>query len=153
MSDDSLPAQVPDWIRDHLRRYLESGGADGHLWDSTFAGGPGLLPTLLLTTTGRNSGKPRVLPLLYGTAHDGYVIVASKGGAPLHPAWYLNLVAQPQVKVQVRERQFRAKARIATGEERSSLWRQMVGLYPPYEDYQRRTEREIPIVVLVPDEG
>ncbi len=146
------PAKLPDWIRDHVRRYQESDGADGHLWDSSVAGGPGPVPTLLLTTTGRRSGAPHVLPLIYGETAGGYAIVASKGGAPSHPAWYLNLTARPEVRVQVGARRFRARARTAAGSERASLWKQMVGIYPPYADYQKRTEREIPVVVLEPCE-
>lgn len=150
MPSNSIPSYLPDWIRDHLRRYLESDGADGHMWDSTVVGGPGPLPTLLLTTRGRRSGKRLILPLIYGDTPKGPVIVASKGGAPTHPAWYLNLTAQPEVEVQVGPKRFRAKARTVTGSERSALWKQMVGIYPPYTDYQKRTEREIPVVVLEP---
>ena len=150
MSEVSVPAHLPDWIRDHIRRYLESDGADGHMWDSSVVGGPGLVPTLLLTTTGRKSGKPQVLPLIYGKTENGYGIVASKGGAPSHPDWYLNLAARPEVEVQVEAKRFRARARTATGAERSTLWDQMVGIYFPYVDYQKRTEREIPVVILEP---
>ena len=143
----SVPAHLPDWIRDHIRRYLESDGADGHMWD---LGGPGLVPTLLLTTKGRKSGKPQLLPLIYGKTENGYAIVASKGGAPSHPAWYLNLTAHPEVEVQVEAERFRARARTATEAERSTLWDQMVGIFSPYADYQKRTEREIPVVILEP---
>jgi deazaflavin-dependent oxidoreductase (nitroreductase family) len=145
-----IPAYLPDWIRDHIRRYLESDGADGHMWDSTVAGGSGPIATLLLTTTGRRSGKALTLPLIYGETENGYAIVASKGGAPSHPAWYLNLAAHPEVEVQVEAKRFRAKARTAAGAERSALWDQMVGIYAPYTAYQERTEREIPVVVLEP---
>ncbi len=137
MSEISVPAHLPDWIQNHIRRYLESDGVDGHLWDSSVAGGSGVVPTLLLTTTGRKSGKPQILPLIYGKTENGYAIVASKGGAPSHPAWYLNLTAHPEVEVQVEA-------------ERSTLWDQMVGIYSPYADYQKRTEREIPVVILEP---
>ncbi len=147
MSEISVPAHLPDWIQNHIRRYLESDGADGHMWD---LGGPGLVPTLLLTTTGRKSGKPQILPLIYGKTENGYAIVASKGGAPSHPAWYLNLTAHPEVEVQVEAERFRARARTATEAERSTLWEQMVGIFSPYADYQKRTEREIPVVILEP---
>ena len=150
MSDIKIPENLPSWIQDHLRRYLESDGADGHMWDSSVAGGSGLVATLLLTTTGRKSGKRQSLPLIYGRTESGYAIVASKGGAPAHPAWYLNLTAHPEVEVQVEAKRFRAKARTATGSERSALWDEMVGIYPPYTAYQERTEREIPVVVLEP---
>jgi deazaflavin-dependent oxidoreductase (nitroreductase family) len=147
---DSAPTELPDWIRDHVRRYRESNGADGHLWDSKVAGGPGPVPTLLLTTTGRKSKRRQTLPLIYGKTKSGYAIVASKGGAPSHPAWFLNLRDDPTVDVQVAADQFRARARVASGGERAALWQQMAAIYPPYDDYQRRTQREIPVVVLEP---
>lgn len=149
MSEAKAP-QLPQWITDHLQRYLDTNGADGHMWDSGPVGGPGLLPTLLLTTNGRRSGKPITMPLIYGEADGSYIIVASKGGAPQHPGWYLNLAANPQVEVQVRDKRFRAAARTASGQERSSLWQKMRGIYPPYDEYQAKTEREIPVVVLEP---
>ena len=120
MSTVKVSANLPKWIGEHLHRYLESNGADGHMWDSTPVGGPGLLPTLLLTTTGRRSGQPIIMPLIYGEAGGKYVIVASKGGAPAHPGWYLNLVAHPTVEVQVGADRFRATARTTTGEERGT---------------------------------
>jgi deazaflavin-dependent oxidoreductase (nitroreductase family) len=153
MSEPTLPARLPSWIRDHVSRYLESNGADGHLWDSSIGGGKGMVPTLLLTTTGRRSGNPLLLPLIYGKTGGGYAVIASKAGAPAHPAWYLNLSAQPEVDVQVAAEKFRARARTATGDERTRIWKQMVAIYPPYTDYQDRTEREIPVVVLEPVTG
>ncbi len=141
---------MSDFVADHLRRYLATNGADGYLLDMVPHGGQGTAPCLLLTTTGRKSGLDFTLPLIFGEANGGYVIVASRGGAPAHPAWYLNLVAQPTVTVQIRERVFRARARTAAGAERATLWRMMAGVFPPYEDYQRKTEREIPVVVLDP---
>jgi deazaflavin-dependent oxidoreductase (nitroreductase family) len=147
---DSAPRELPDWIRDHLRRYRESNGADGHRWDSKLAGGPGPVPTLLLTTTGRKSKRHLTLPLIYGRTPSGYAIVASKGGAPTHPAWFMNLHDDPKVEVQVAAEKFTARARVANGAERAALWKQMAAIYPPYDDYQRRTRREIPVVVLEP---
>lgn len=141
-------SDLPKWIADHLQRYLETDGADGHLWDSAPVGGPGPIPTLLLTTTGRRSGKPIVMPLIYGEAGGNYVVVASKGGAPKHPGWYLNLAAHPDVEVQILAKRFRATARTASGAERAELWQQMAAIYPPYNDYQAKTDREIPVVVL-----
>ena len=135
-------------VRDHVRRYLESNGKDGHMWDSSIAGGPGPVPTLLLTTTGRKSGRSITLPLIYGKSGKDYVVIASKGGAPAHPAWFLNLDANPEVSIQVEANRMQATARTATGSERSVLWDQMVEIYPPYTEYQKRTEREIPVVVL-----
>ena len=150
MSETKIPSNLQKLIDDHLRRYVESDGKDGQMWDSTPVGGPGPIPTLLLTTTGRRSGKPIVMPLIYGEADGNYVVVASKGGAPQHPGWYLNLAAQPQVEVQVIDKRFRAKARTSTGTERARLWEKMATIYPPYNDYQKKTEREIPVVVLEP---
>ena len=150
MTDPRISAQLPDWIKDHLQRYLASNGEDGHLWDATLAGGTGLVPTLVLTTTGRKSGKPLTLPLIYGRTGNSYVVIASKGGAPQHPAWYLNLQANPEVEVQVKADRFGARARTATGAERAALWQQLVGIYHPYEKYQAATSRESPVVVLDP---
>ncbi len=150
MSEVKTPVNLPKWIDDHLRRYIESNGADGHMWDSAPVGGPGPIPTLLLTTTGRRSGKPIVMPLIYGEADGNYVIVASKGGAPQHPGWYLNLVAKPEVEVQILAKRLRVKARTATGAERARLWEKMAAIYPPYNPYQKKTDREIPVVVLEP---
>ena len=138
MSETEAP--LPDWIADHMRRYLETDGEDGHIWRG--------VPTLLLTTTGRTSGRPRTLPLIYGLSGDDPVVVASKGGHSHNPLWYENLVAEPKVKVQVAADKFEARARTATGEERAELWRQMTGIWPPYDEYQDKTEREIPVVVL-----
>lgn len=142
-----LPSTLPDWIRDHVLLYQRDPEA-GHLWDSSVAGGPGLVPTLLLTTTGRRSGQSSVLPLIYGEADGGAVVIASKGGAPSHPAWYLNLTADPHCKVQIAKDQFKARARVAEGEEREQLWAKMADVFAPYNDYQAATEREIPVVVL-----
>ncbi len=146
MSDNEDPRA---WIARHVELYLADGEA-GHLWDSSMVGGPGPLPTLLLTTVGRRSGEERIMPLLYGKTDGGYAIVASKGGAPRHPAWYLNLLARPAVKVQVANDRFDATARVVDGDERARLWEQMAAMYPPYRDYQAKTAREIPIVVLEP---
>ena len=121
------------------------------MWDSTPLGGPGLLPTLLLTTTGRKSGKKRSLPLIYKEIDGAYVIIASKGGMPNHPIWFLNLEAAPECDVQVGTRKLRARARVAEGEERERIWKQMAGIYPPYDEYQERAgDRVIPVVVLDP---
>jgi deazaflavin-dependent oxidoreductase (nitroreductase family) len=125
---------------EHTRRYRETGGEEGHDWQGT--------QTLLLTTTGRKSGEPRELPLIYGRSGDDYLIVASKGGADEPPAWYVNLVANPEVEVQVRGDRFKARAREATPDEKPEMWQTMVAEWPAYNDYQRKTEREIPIIVL-----
>ena len=106
--------------------------------------------SLLLTTTGRKSGERFVFPLYYGTTGDSYIIVASKGGAPDHPGWYKNLVANPEVEVQVGTKKLKAKARTVTSEERAKLWPVALKFWPPYADYAKKTEREIPVVVLDP---
>jgi proline iminopeptidase len=141
-------SKMPDWIGEHLDQYIKTNGAVGHLHDFTANGGRPNTPNLLLTTTGRKSGKKITLPLIYGTDGDRYLVVASKGGAPEHPAWFLNLQAQPQVEVQVMEKKFHAVARAASGEERARLFQLMANVYPPYIDYQKGTTREIPVVVL-----
>jgi deazaflavin-dependent oxidoreductase (nitroreductase family) len=105
-------------------------------------------PILLLTTTGRSTGKRRTVPLLYLQDGDDLVVVASYGGLPEHPSWYRNLEASPDVEVEIgREREGR-RARTATPEERARLWPKVVDMYPSYESYQRKTTREIPLVVL-----
>ena len=150
MTDIQLPEGLPDWIRTHVELYLKDGEA-GHLWDASEAGGEGMLTTLLLYTTGRKSGKTSILPLIYRPTGDGgYCIIASKGGAPAHPAWYLNLAADPNVHLKVASEEFDAVARVAEGEERERLWQLMVDYYAPYTDYQAATDREIPVVVLDP---
>ncbi len=126
--------------QDHVRRYRETGGEVGHDWQGT--------QTLLLTTTGRQSGKERTTPLIYGRAGDNYLIVASKGGADQPPGWYVNLRDDPEVELQVRDERFHARARTATADEKPRLWREMVGHWPAYDEYQRKTDRDIPVVVL-----
>jgi deazaflavin-dependent oxidoreductase (nitroreductase family) len=144
----NVPARMPAWIQNHVQQYLASGGREGHMWDSSVVGGPGPLPTLLLTTTGRRSGTKQLVPLIYGKTEGGVVVIASKGGAPEHPGWYRNLSADPDVDVQVGTEQFGAKASTVEGPERAKLWDLMVGIYPPYVAYQKKTERKIPVVML-----
>lgn len=126
--------------QEHVERYRATDGAEGHEWRGT--------QTLLLTTTGRKSGEPRTTPLIYGEAGDSYAVVASKGGSDEPPAWYLNLSENPAVEVQVKADRFKARARTASAEEKPALWRKMVAEWPSYDEYQQRTEREIPVVVL-----
>ena len=150
MSDPIVEASTSGWIAEHRQQYQQDGEA-GHMWDSSFAGGPGPLPTLLLTTTGRKSGRESVMPLLYGKVSGGYAIVASKGGAPKHPGWYHNIRAQGEVTVQVVDEIFRATTRTASGAERAAIWEQMSEMYPPFSDYEKKAgDREIPIVILEP---
>jgi deazaflavin-dependent oxidoreductase (nitroreductase family) len=125
---------------EHVRRYRETGGQEGYEWNG--------VKTLVLTTTGRHSGLERSKALILGEDGDRYVVVASKGGEPNHPAWYLNLASDPDVQVQVREDVFAATARTAEGDERERLWKLMAGIWPAYDEYQRKTGRVIPVVVL-----
>jgi len=148
MSESNPSAKLPDWIQQHLSRYIATDGAEGYLWDASLGGGKGLVPTLLLTTTGRKSGNALTLPLIFGEFGTEYAVVASKGGAPTHPAWYLNLEANPEVKVQIKGDKFTARARTANATERSALWPKMVEIYGPYAQYQAKTDRQIPIVIL-----
>ena len=112
----------------------------------------GKSPILLLNTVGRKSGKKRTSPLLYVMDGEDFVIIASKGGASAHPAWYLNLVANPEATVEIEDREVRVRAEEADSEEKSRLWQKMVEMYPAYDAYQEKTEREIPLLVLRPVE-
>jgi deazaflavin-dependent oxidoreductase (nitroreductase family) len=141
-------SEVP-WIAEHIELYRRD-PEKAHMWDSTSIGGPGILPTLLLTTRGRKSGEPRSLPLIYGALDDSFVVIASKGGMPDHPLWFRNLEAQPECEIQVGPKSATVRARVAEGEERKRLWDQLAEIYPPYLDYQKATERTIPVVVLEP---
>jgi deazaflavin-dependent oxidoreductase (nitroreductase family) len=126
--------------QEHVRRYLKTDGAEGHDWQGT--------TVLILTTTGRRSGEPRSTPLIYGKHGEDHVVVASKGGADEDPAWYLNLSEAPEVTVQVRDDRFTARARTATAEEKAELWTIMNKRWPAYDEYQLKTNRDIPVVVL-----
>jgi len=131
-----------DWVAKHIKRYVESDGEKGH----DFYGAP----ALLLTTRGRKSGKLRRTALYYGRHGGSYIVIASNGGAPEHPLWYRNLAADPQVWIQVGPDVMEARARDATPEERPALWDLMVGVFKSYADYQKKAEREIPVVVIEP---
>ena len=147
MADPIKEASDSGWIAKHRDLYLAN-GEDGHMWDSAIAGGPGPIPTLLLFTIGRKSGKESIMPLIYGEIESGVVIIASKGGNPSHPGWYHNLMNQIEVKVQVKNDVYKAKSRIISGDERERVWKMMAELYPPYSDYQSATERHIPVIAL-----
>ena len=131
---------MPLFGQEHVARYRETGGDEGHDWQGT--------KTLLLTTTGRRSGERREHALIYGRHGDDYLVVASKGGAPQHPAWYLNLEAEPAVELQVGDDRFAATARTASPDEKPELWRIMTAEWPAYDEYQTKTDRDIPVVVL-----
>jgi deazaflavin-dependent oxidoreductase (nitroreductase family) len=131
-----------DWVAEHTRKYLASGGTEGHENNGVF--------TLVLATTGRKTGEPRRTCLIYGTDGEDFVVVASKGGAEKDPAWFTNLQADPSVGVQVGTRRFTATARAATPAERERLWPQMVQIFPLYAEYAQKTDRQIPVVLLTP---
>ena len=126
--------------KNHVERYQATDGKEGHKWNDT--------QTLLLTTTGRSSGEPRVSPLIYDLHRGDYVVVASKGGAPEHPSWYLNIQSNPEVEVQVWGDKFKATARDADAGEREKIWPKMAAEWPDYDNYQKKTDRQIPLVIL-----
>lgn len=152
MAEAKLAPHLPQWMIDHANRYLSSGGTDGHIYTMNMPGRPTLtVPSLLLTTTGRKSGERFVFPLFYGSEGTSYFVIASKGGAPEHPGWYRNILADPLVEVQVGTKKMRARARTATGEERTRLWAKSLEFWPSYAEYQVKAgAREIPVVVLDP---
>jgi deazaflavin-dependent oxidoreductase (nitroreductase family) len=127
---------------EHVRQYEATGGRVGHDWNGASC--------LILHTRGRKSGAVRKFPLIYGRDGDDYVIIASKGGAPEHPGWYLNLLADPEVTIQVRDRLIRVTARTGTAADKARVWPDMVREWPGYAEYQTKTEREIPVVLLRP---
>ena len=143
-----IPDNMPAWIREHVELYL-SDPEKAHMWDASMAGGEGVLPTLLLITRGRKSGEEKMLPLIYKKVGDAHVIIASKGGAPAHPAWYLNLVAEPDCEIRVGSESYVVRARTAEGAEREDMWGQLAEVYPPYNAYQQSAgDRVIPVVAL-----
>lgn len=146
MSDDTKKRYIqPDYSllnADHTQRYRETGGEVGHIWNGATA--------LLLTTIGRRSGEPRTTPLIYASDGDDYIIVASMGGAPKHPVWYLNLEKTPEVEIQVKDKVMKATATTAQGAERERLWKVVNEVWPNYDQYAERTDRKIPVVKLTP---
>ena len=130
---------------EHVRRYRETDGEVGYIWNGATA--------LLITTRGRKSGKDRTIPIIYTQVGDAQVIIASKGGSPTHPAWYLNILEDPRVKVQIKGEVFDAVARTAESPEREELWKAATAQWPNYDIYQSRTDRKIPVVVLERVEG
>jgi F420H(2)-dependent quinone reductase len=152
MTDAKLPEGLPQWMKDHTHKYLSSGGKEGHMYTIDQPGRPKItVASLLLTTHGRKSGDKWMFPLFYGDHGKSYFVIASKGGAPDHPGWYKNLKADPNVEIQVGTKHMKARARTSSGEERARLWKQAVGFFPPYADYEKKAgSREIPVVVLDP---
>jgi len=125
---------------EHVRVYRETAGERGYHWRGT--------TILLLSTTGRKSGEPRTTPLIHRTDGERWIVVASKGGAPQNPSWFENLKANPNATIEVLGEEIPVHATTAEGEERSRLWSLMTEVWPAYEDYQARTPRQIPVVVL-----
>lgn len=130
--------------KEHVDRYVATNGEEGYVWRNG-------APILILTTTGRKSGEMRTNALIFGRHGEDYLVVGSKGGAPAAPGWYVNLDANPEVHVQVKGDRFAAHARTATAEEKPELWKIMTAVWPDYDQYQQRTEREIPVVILTRD--
>jgi deazaflavin-dependent oxidoreductase (nitroreductase family) len=141
MTDSDVQDSPVGWVNRHIKAYVESDGKKGHEWQRG-------VPTLLLTATGRRTGTRHRTALIYGQDGENYVVVASKGGSKKHPAWYLNLSADPKVEVQVGAEKFQAVARTATGKERARLWAMMNTIWRHYAGYQKKTDREIPVIVL-----
>jgi deazaflavin-dependent oxidoreductase (nitroreductase family) len=130
--------------QEHVDRYIATNGEEGFRWRNG-------TEILILTTKGRKTGEPRTNALIFGRHGDDYLVVGSKGGSPAPPSWYVNLVAQPEVHVQVKGDRFAARARTAIPEEKPELWKAMTSVWPAYDEYQQRTEREIPVVILTRD--
>ncbi len=146
MSDNKSKGYVQTNIsllnQEHVQRYRETNGEVGHIWNGATA--------LLLTTTGRKSGEARTTPLIYAADGDNYIIIASKGGAPTHPAWYLNISKTPDVEIQVKDKVMKATASTVQGAERERLWSVATGVWPNFDQYAERTDRLIPVVKLTP---
>jgi deazaflavin-dependent oxidoreductase (nitroreductase family) len=141
--NETPTAPTTGWVAKHLAQYVASDGAEGHEWR------PGV-PTLLLTTRGRKSGKARRTPLIYGRDGDRYVVMASYGGSPNHPDWYFNLEAEPEVVIQVGPDVMKATAATVGHDRRDELWATMSRIWPAYDEYATKTDREIPLVELTP---
>jgi deazaflavin-dependent oxidoreductase (nitroreductase family) len=139
-SQDEVSDSPTRWVAQHIRRYVETDGAKGHQWRG--------VQTLLLTTRGRKTGRLRRTALIYGRDGDRYLVVASNGGSKKHPSWYLNLADNPEVELQVGAERFVARALPAPPEERARLWPSMTSIWPEYDKYQAKTERDIPLVIL-----
>ena len=140
-SEQEIVDSPTEWVADHIARYVQSNGEDGHIWQG--------VPTLLLTTVGKVSGANRRTALIYGRIGNDYVIVASKGGHPTHPLWYNNLVSHPTVRLQVGAEVFGATATtMVEGSDRETAWAEMVRIWPGFAEYQEKTDRRIPLVQL-----
>lgn len=140
----------PTFFTDHVPVYLETRGHEGHFPDIRQYGGTGPTTMLILKTIGRRTGQERLTALIYDNIGSDYVIIGSTSGAPKHPAWFLNLAERAEVEFQVADKCFRGSWRVAEGQERTVVWDKMVDYFPPYADYQTRTSRQIPVILLSP---
>lgn len=138
--NEEVTDSTTGWVASHIRSYVETDGKKGHLYQGW--------PTLLLTTRGRKSGLLRRTALIYGEDHGRYLVVASNGGASQHPAWYHNLSSHPDVALQVGPDKYTARARTASPEEKPPLWQIMTSIFPLYDKYQAKSDRQIPLVIL-----
>ncbi|MEZ5538975.1 MAG: nitroreductase family deazaflavin-dependent oxidoreductase [Pseudomonadales bacterium] len=134
------PENILGFMQDHIRRYLATDGEDGHLMNG--------FPCLVLTTVGKKSGEKRQAAVIYGKYGDSHVIIASKGGSDTPPAWFVNLAASGTGHIQVKAEKMDVTMRVAEGEEREKLWEMMTKVFPTYIEYQQKTTRKIPVVVL-----
>lgn len=136
----SNPEDILGFMKDHIRRYLATDGEDGHNMNGN--------PCLVITTVGKKSGEPRQAAVIYGKDGDRHVVIASKGGSDVSPAWYTNMAALGGAIIQVGAERMAVSMRVAEGEERERLWKLMADIFPTYNDYQQKTARQIPVVVL-----
>jgi deazaflavin-dependent oxidoreductase (nitroreductase family) len=141
MSNREVVDSPTEWVADHIRRYVETDGADGHIWRG--------VPTLLLTTKGRKTGLARRTALIYGRDGEAFIIVASKGGYPSNPLWYENLVDDPEVELQVGPDVFQARASVITElSDHERMWTKMAAIWPGFNEYRVKTSRHIPLIRL-----
>jgi deazaflavin-dependent oxidoreductase (nitroreductase family) len=153
MSDESsakIREARRDFITEHRDLYIKSGGTEGHIVDITPVGGHPFTTHCLIKYKGRKSGKVFITPLIYGDIGGEVVIVASKGGADSHPAWYLNILDSKEIEFQIATQAYRATWREPQGAEREKIWNFMVDVFPSYAKYQASTRRQIPIVMMKP---
>lgn len=153
MSDEKVTmteveARKLDWIQEHVRQYVTSGGTEGHILDLRDVGAFNFCPTLLLRTIGRKSGKARITPLMYGITGGEVITVASKGGADVHPAWFLNLEGKDEVDFQIATQAFRGALRLPAGQELEELWQFIAKVFPPYGEYRKIAKRKIPLLAI-----
>lgn len=144
----AIRTESGDWMEQHLTTYLDSGGTQGHIIDLSSFGGRGVTTHCLIRYAGRKTGKSYIRPLIYGNVAGEIVIVASRGGADTHPEWYLSILANETIGVQIATQAFEATWREPEGTERHEVWEYMCHLFPPYVSYQRSTSRHIPVVML-----